>query len=270
MKFCYLDETGTGQEPVVILVGIIIDIQRMNRTKLEWNGLFDELSQLAKKPITEIHAKDLIPGNDAWRGVDPNTRVQVVDTILNWLGTRNHRVTFSAIDKSRFGTCADIRKSALKNEWVASAFHIALSLQKEHQSKEKNKGHTVLIFDKGKEPIELVELLINPPEWSDTFYNRGKKQSQLDQIIDVPFYADSQHISLIQIADLICYVLRRYSEIKDYGSAENYSGELARYEGWVEKIKALCIATNQRYKKRGACDTSKFFAELAPSSLTKL
>ena len=101
MKFCYLDETGTGKESVVIMVAMIIDIQRMNRTKLEWSDLFDELSRLANKPISEIHAKDLIPGHGAWHKIHPKVRVQVVDGILHWIENRKHKITFSAIDKSR-------------------------------------------------------------------------------------------------------------------------------------------------------------------------
>lgn len=270
MKFCYLDETGTGSEPVVILVGVIVDIQRMNRTKVDWDGLFEDISSLARKPITEIHTKDLIPGNDAWRGVDAPIRVEIVDTILDWLIERKHKLTFSAIDKQKFNKASDDRKDAFKNEWIAAAFHIALTLQKAHQGKKNNKGHTLLIFDKGKEPAELVEMLTNPPEWSDTFYDKSKKQAQLDQIIDVPFYADSQHIALIQIADLVCYILRRYSEIKDFGDKEKYTGELARYEAWVGKIQSLCLTTNHRYKKRGACITAQFFKDMAPSNLKNL
>ena len=51
MKFCYLDETGTGQNTAVILVGIVVDVQRMDLTKREWNRLFQEISNLARKPI---------------------------------------------------------------------------------------------------------------------------------------------------------------------------------------------------------------------------
>ena len=273
MKFCYLDETGPDQHsPIVILVGVIVDIQRMNLAKQEWKGLFEKISNLARKPIIEIHARDLISGSKAWHGVEPATRFQAVDTILDWISGRKHKITFASVDKARFRSPPndDERKQALKNEWITVAFHIALSLQKDHQKEQRNKGNTLLIFDKGREPDKLIDLLTEPPSWSDTYYNWQEKKDRLDKIIDVPFYADSHHVPLIQIADLICYILRRYSELKDYGKDKKYEGELTRYEGWVEKIKECCIDKRHRYKKKLACDTSKFFTELAPPSLREL
>lgn len=222
MKFCYLDETGTDQHsPIVILVGVIVDIQRMRLAKQEWNDLFKKHAKLARKPITEIHAKDLIPGNDEWRGVDPETRVKVVTEIVDWFVKRKHQIAFAAVDKKGFCRQSnDERKQNLKNEWIAAAFHIALSLQKAYPKRKgnkSNKSNTLLIFDKGNtsDIDKLINLLINPPSWSDTYY-RQEKKDRLDKIIDVPFYADSHHVPLIQIADLICYILRRYSQLKDY------------------------------------------------------
>lgn len=269
MKFCYLDETGTGQDTVVIVVGVVVDVQRMNRTKQEWQSLFDQISKLAHKPIKEIHAKDLIPGNNEWRGVNGDDRANVVTTILEWLVNRNHKVTFSAIDKAKFSASQDERKVSFKNEWYAAAFHVALTLQKAHQGKDKNKGHTLLIFDKGKDPQQIISLLTAPPVWSHTYYGKGKKQEPLDQIVDVPFFADSQYVPLIQIADLVGYILRRYADLVDYGQS-GYPGELERYQKWIETIQSTCFETNMRYKKRGACDTSNFFRELAPPSLRDL
>ena len=34
MKFCYLDETGTGQDTVVIMVGVIVDMYRSAKTNV--------------------------------------------------------------------------------------------------------------------------------------------------------------------------------------------------------------------------------------------
>lgn len=33
MKFCYVDESGTGDEPYAVMVGIVVDTQRMHVTK---------------------------------------------------------------------------------------------------------------------------------------------------------------------------------------------------------------------------------------------
>lgn len=270
MKFCYLDETGTGQDTVIVLVGVIVDIQRMNRTKQEWQDLFVSIARVAKKDINEIHAKDLLAGNHAWRGVDVVDRDRVVDLVLNWLIERNHKITFSAIDRERFKVSTDMRRTVLDNEWCAAAFHIMLGIQKAHQTNEKNKGHTLFIFDMGKNPSQIITLVREPPDWSDSYYGREKKQERLDQIIDVPFFADSEHVPLIQIADLIGYIFRRWADLNDYGQSEKYVGELAKFEKWIEKIKAVCLKASYRYMKRGGCDTARFYYELSPASLRDL
>lgn len=33
MKLCYCDESGTGNEPVAVMVGIVVDTKRMHLTK---------------------------------------------------------------------------------------------------------------------------------------------------------------------------------------------------------------------------------------------
>ena len=228
--------------------------------------------------MREIHAKDLIPGRGAWSGVDASMRHKVVDTILDWLLERKHKFTFAAIDKTSFANLAatDERRKDLKDERIAAAFHIVLSLQKAHQIRKKPKskkmtvkenkktsaGHTVLIFDSGKEPERLVELVVNPPSWSDSYYGYSGHGNRLDQIIDVPYYAGSHRVPLLQISDLICYILRYYSDYVDFGKHSSRPDVFVHYKGWTERISNLCIGRSDRYMKSRACDTSKFFTVL--------
>lgn len=270
MKFCYLDETGTGQDTVVIVVGIVTDAIRMHRTKREWNELLTQLSGIAGKQIDELHMTDLYPGNGVWRGVKGGERTKIVDSVLDWLADRKHRITFSAVDKQAFADRKDHAIcSELKDEWHVAAFHAVLSVQKANQQKKNNKGHTVLVFDKGKDK-RLPIMLSAPPAWSDSYYSRGKKQDQLDQIVDVPFFADSKQVALIQIADMIGYILRRYADIKDYEAPERYKNEQNTIDGWVVKISDLLYPISTRYMKRGRCSTADLFYELAPVSLRLL
>lgn len=272
MKFCYLDETGLDQHTtVVIVVGVVVDALRMNRTKVEWGDLFMRISTLANKPVQEIHATDLIPGRGAWHGVDGNARAQIVDTVLDWFAARKHFVTFAAVDKNRYTQLTnDSRKDDLGVPWNVAAFHVVLTLQRAYQTSRNNKGHTVFIFDKGQPPDKLIELIIEPPEWSRIYYDKDEVRDPLDQVIDVPFYADSHHLPLVQIADLICYILRRFTDLADYGSQERYQGEMNRYQGWVDKIKARCIARSHRYQRSQVSDSARFFNDLAPKCLTDL
>ena len=272
MKFCYLDESGGKDTGIMVLGGIVVDSQRMNLAKREYADLLSTLSGLASRQVSEIHAKDLIPGRKAWHGVVANSRKMVVKRILDWLAERKHRITFAAISVKRFMDLCETDEIAktLVNPWTAAAFHNVLAIQKAHQSEKKNKGDTLLIFDQGRPLQYLLNLLDDPPTWTDEYYGYKAPDSQLSTIVDVPYYADSQRVVLIQIADLCCYILRRYAELKDLKSGERYAGELQQYTTWVQQIQKRLIATSHRYRKQQPCVATKFFTDLAPSSLTKL
>ena len=272
MKFCYLDESGGKDTGVIVLGGIIVDSQRMNLAKRECSELLSTISTLARREVSEIHAKDLIPGRNAWNGVDSNIRLQAVTGILDWLKERKHKITFAAISVLQFNDSCETFEIAktLKDSWTAAAFHNVLALQRAHQTYKANKGDTLLIFDKGRSPYALLRLLDDPPTWTDEYYGYKATDNRLSKIVDVPYYADSHRVVLIQIADLCCYILRRYAELNDLNSAERFAGELQQYTTWVKQIQKRLIATSNRYRKQQPCVAAKLFTDLAPSSLTKL
>jgi hypothetical protein len=67
MKLCYCDESGTGDEPIAVMVGVLVDSQRMHITKQDWNGLLVHLSNVANRQITELHTRDFYAGNGVFR-----------------------------------------------------------------------------------------------------------------------------------------------------------------------------------------------------------
>lgn len=105
MKFCYLDESGTGdigKEPVTVCVGVIVDALRMHRTKHEWGELLKEFNKKTTRPISEIHTTNLYRGNDEWRNIKGDERAAIISQIIDWLIERKHKVTFSAVDRDGF------------------------------------------------------------------------------------------------------------------------------------------------------------------------
>ena len=48
MKFCYVDESGKGSEPVLVLAGIIADAHRMHVTKSDWLGILKSYRATSK------------------------------------------------------------------------------------------------------------------------------------------------------------------------------------------------------------------------------
>lgn len=270
MKFCYLDESGTGEEPIAVMAGVITDATRMRVTKTHWSNLLEILSKIIGRSIQEIHTRDFYSGNSPWRDLDGKQRSSIISAIFNWLKDRKHHVVFTAVDKKIFEE--NFQKEAVSDDigtlWRFMALHITLSLQKYFQKEKKNKGNTVLIFDnEEREKVRFTDLALNPPEWTDTYYNRGKKQEKLDQIIDVPHFVDSKEVGLIQLADFICFFLRKHIELQLGYTKPAYKGEITKVSGWVDQIIAQSIPKSCMYLSRGRCDAAELFCRYAPECI---
>jgi len=218
MKLCYCDESGIGIEPVAVMVGVVVDASRMHLTKDSWNHLLFILSKLLGRQVKELHTSEFYPGNGIWRGIDGPLRSKIITAILEWLVDRKHDIVYSVIHKERFIQCR--KQGQIPGEigtiWRALGFHLLLALQKAHQRSEGTKGNTIVIFDSEKrEELRFTDLVKNPPNWSDSYYSRDKHSKPLNQIIDVPYFADSRDVALIQLADFLSFFIRRYVEIKE-------------------------------------------------------
>lgn len=267
MKFCYIDESGTGDEPYAVMVGVLIDAYRMRPTKEEWDGLLAELAGIVGKEVKEFHTKDFYAGNSPWRGIKGPERAQVLTAIFEWYAARGHHIVYSVIDKAKFQDNFEEHQfsESLGNLWKTLALHIALALQKNNQRLKNNKGHTLMVFDAHeKDEKNYSELLLSPPEWTDTYYSKTKKQNRLDQIIDVPHFVDSAHVGMIQLADCISYFLRRHVEIAERAIPARYEGEDGIVAQWVDLALGQSIPSSAIYPKKGRCEAAEFFHQLAP------
>lgn len=268
MKFCYIDESGTAEEPYAVMVGIIVDAQRMHVTKKDWSDLLSVLSDVIGQPIQEIHTRDFYSGNGRWRALPGPARAETIEAIFQWLRDRRHRIVYCAVDKGRFleGFHQELFFEDIQTLWRFMALHICLSVQKYCQGFEKNKGHTVFVFDnQEREAANFLELLKNPPSWTDTYYGKGENQQPLDQVVDVPYFGDSRHVGLLQLADFVSYFIRRHIEIREKAIPPRYADEDIRVTGWAEAALELSVAKPAIYLSRGRCQCADLFYRYAPA-----
>ncbi len=104
MKLCYCDESGTGDEPIAVMVGIVVDAHRMHVTKEHWAELLVALSRVVGRSIDEIHTRDFYAGNGVWRGMKGPERSQVISEVFNWIDARRHHIVYSSVEKSAYYT----------------------------------------------------------------------------------------------------------------------------------------------------------------------
>ena len=273
MKICYCDESGTGDEPIAVMAGIVVDSTRMHVTKEHWEELLSALSDVVGKPIVELHTKDFYPGNGVWRGLGGPQRSKVTDIILKWFADRKHHVVYSSINKKKYRKSLKLNAIAeeLNTHWRFLGFHLVLSMQKCFRKYKNRKGHTIFVFDnEEREEKRFIDLLRSPPAWSDSYYDKGKKQERLDQIVDVPYFGDSRDVALIQMADFVAFFLRRYAEIQEGLVPAKYTGEEHKITGWAKAITGRSIGSNHIYPKTGRCECADLFFRHAPASIRKL
>ena len=269
MKICYCDESGTGGEPYALMAGVLVDSHRMHKTKEHWESLLLSLSRLIERPLEELHTKDFYPGNGVWRGLDGEKRGIVVDLILDWLIERSHKAIIVCVDVAAYETSKKINQvyPELSTLWRFMGMHLLLSTQKYNQAASGTKGHTLMVFDNEEsEKAAFSDLVFSPPAWSDSYYSKKKKNDRLDVIVDVPYFADSKQVPLIQAADFLCYFCRKYVEIAEGKIPEKYPGEKAKLEGWMAKIRSISVKSNFIYPATGRCEVSELFYSHAPES----
>ncbi len=270
MKFCYLDESGTGGEPIAVMIGTIADHNRMRPTKSDWKALLSRVSGIVGKAVTEIHTHELYAGNSPFRQLTPQQRTDIITDIFKWLTDRKHSIVYTALDTSSFrANCQNEQfYKDIGGMWRHMAFHITLALQKYFQGFDKNKGNSVLIFDnKVTDQTKFTKLILNPPTWSDTYYSKGKKQEQLDQIVDVPHFVDSKQVELIQLADFLCYFLRKHLEFSLNLRQPKYQGEEIIFQGYKDLTMKMAIPKANIFLSKGRCTASEYFCKYAPATI---
>ena len=132
MQFVYIDESGTGNEPIAVMVGVIADSHRMRVTKEHWTRLLSDLSEIIGREIEEIHTRDFYSGNSPWRELNGEQRSLIIDAIFNWLHVRRHSIVYSAVDKTFYleNFHDEQHFESVRSLWRFLALHLSLSIQK--------------------------------------------------------------------------------------------------------------------------------------------
>lgn len=267
MKLCYIDETGTdGRSPVIVFVGVVVDGVRSSTTRDELDRVFEEASLVLGKAPSEIKGSDLYQKKKVWRNLEGSERHAIFGRLCELVISRKHDIALSVLDVEK--TKAEPLDPTFSN-WTAGALHVALQIQRGYQRQERNKGHSLLIFDNHRDSEQLISNVLSPPNWTDAYYARGKKQSALDAIIDAPLFADSKHIGLLQVADVLAFMFRRHIELNDFGLNEDFDGERSQLAGVVERVEKRLIEKAHRYPKLPTDHVANWYRNQAPGYALK-
>ena len=253
MKFAYIDESGNDERnDVFVMCGLIVDAYSLRKTTAEFDNIlgsfFAQYSDIelgrTESGGFELKTNDAINGNRKWRKVDAQIRKDFVRQLCQeFISARGKIAGIGISIKCAKDADDSVYKQPFGTDyWVACGMYVSSLIQREMQKEKGNKGHTVLIVDDNKVKMPKISQELHESEsWYDGLYQtqrvfRGKrewkkrtKNDRFDQIINTAFAIDSEHSSLIQVADAVCHIIRRHLEIED-GVKEKWNGERNYYD----------------------------------------
>ena len=175
-------------------------------------------------------------------------RVEFIQDIADLIGKWGFaRIFAECIDKSYFDP--SLAKNTVDEralEQIVSRFERYMKNVQLSKSDEKIFG--ALIHDNNetvsKRHTELMK----------QFHRRGTLWTSIDHIIETPLFVNSELTSMVQIADLCSYVLRRYFENGDTELLERIKKRFDKYQGKVVGLRhytddsCTCILCTDRKK----------------------
>lgn len=248
MKFIYVDESGArDQGDVFVMSGLMVDAYKLRKKTADFDAKLEAI--FAQHPGTrgDLKTKRFINGLGAWNQVPAQQRKNFLREICGLAVANGGKVYGIALSYDRFNAAlaAGYSHPFANSYWIAGAMFVSSLVQKKMQGVSNSKGLTVFIMDDNKQEMaNLSDGLYKCSEWYDGLYlrrgtKRGKSvwlhrkpKDRFDQIINTAFAIKSDHSSLVQVADALCWVYRRHLELKS--QAEAYPGEQAYYQGLVD------------------------------------
>ena len=286
MYFCYVDESGhcgtkfDPNQPVEVLVGVVSDATKIHKTNREHSSFLKELLHKHGVEVSELKSAQIFRGRKEWSSIAPDVRKQIFKDLLKWVNNRSCKLIVCPIDSAKY---FELKKQGhemankLHFPYVTGSLNVLLSLQRMKYGSPNNKGKTVVIFDEeGEHDKRLIKLLSDDLSFTDAFTQveipkSKKRQAELErfcQIVGIPFFSKSEHSQLIQIADLVAFVVSRYIQLKSFGVSPAFEDELAVIEEFYVGVKdSLVTPAHINPPAKGDALTS-FYQEIRPQGWT--
>lgn len=250
MKFIYVDESGgRDQGDVFVMCGLMVDAYKLRKKTEDFDKML--AAMFARHPGTrnDLKTSRFINGGGGWRQVPADERKQFLTDLCNLAVDNGGKIfgiglSFAAFDAA---IAAGHGHPFGNNYWLAGATFTSCLVQKKMQGVKNSKGLTVVIMDDNEAGMPgLSEAIHKADPWFDGLYQvqgRRKKKTvwvertegdRFDHIVDTAFAVKSDHSSLVQVADAICYVYRRHIELLT--TREAWAGEKAYYAALVQRL----------------------------------
>ena len=227
MKFVCADESGSPPgSDAFVMCGLMVDADVFFRTSAECNKLLTDITGQGEEFKTSVFIK----GEAYGKKFDPSDRIKKLTKLCEYLVDNSYSIfgtglSFSAIKNARNEEdCRDPQKIAR----LFSGLFISELVQNRMHEEDPNFRQAMIVFDHHSLWKGVSEKLKQGWAWKDELcldhtkgFSEGSIQSRedldrFDCIVDRKIYSvKSEWSSLIQMADIVSYVYRRYLDFWD-------------------------------------------------------
>ena len=208
MYLFYLDESGDpaswDSNDNFILAGVAIHEGQVRRLSEKLNSIQKKYFPSIQIPI-EMHAHHIHSGKGRFRSVPKEKRIEILKSAYDVIarsGFPNLIAFVSGIHVSSVRNPPQALKDCLED--ICTSFNRFLIRQ--YKAGYTDKG--LLIIDCSGRDKRIRELMTE-------FECQGTRHGYLGNIMDVPYFADSGHTRMLQLADLLAFAAGRYFNSRD-------------------------------------------------------
>jgi hypothetical protein len=208
MYLFYLDESGDPGEWNVkdnfILAGVAIHEGQVRRLSEELRKVQQNFFPSIRIPV-ELHAQHIHSGKGRFRIMPPDQRSALLNAAYQVIGNAgfpNLIAFITAIHVSAVTSPVQALRDCLED--ICQRFNTFLVRQ--FNAGYRDKG--LLIMDRSGRESRVRELMAE-------FDAQGTSRGYLGNIVDVPYFADSSHTRMLQLADLLAFAGGRYFNAND-------------------------------------------------------
>lgn len=199
MYLLYTDDSGSisdPNQPFFILAGIAVFERQVHWVEQELNKIASRFNANNHFAI-EFHGSPMRSGKECWRGISPQDRLQAAKDVLAVCASNaTIKIFASVIDKRKSNGFHIIERSF---EQLSSRFDMFLT--RKHRKSNTQRG--LMILDKSTSEIQIQSL-------AREFKYSGHRWGTLNNFADVPLFVDSKATRLIQLADMVCFAIKRH------------------------------------------------------------
>jgi hypothetical protein len=208
MYLFYVDESGSpsgwNDQENFVLGAVAVHEGQVRRLSEELGKVQRQFFPLIQVPI-EFHASHIRGGKACFRSIGKDQQAALLDALYNIIANAGFPSLIAFITAIHV-TAVQTPNQALHDclEDICERFNTFLV--REHKAGYTNKG--IMIVDRSGRETAIRRLMAD-------FERHGTSRGYLGNIIDVPYFADSSHTRMLQLADFVTFAGGRYFNYND-------------------------------------------------------